>query len=69
MRVHRLYGVFVAVAASAALGLLCGCVVGWRGQELARITPEVGIVVTYPIQSNVTFGGMVPLISPVSPSP
>lgn len=50
----RLYPLFRTLAAALVCAALFGCVVGYRGQELGRITPEVGLVITYPVGSGVS---------------
>lgn len=65
----RFYPLFSRLMAALIGVALVGCVVGYRGQELGRITPEVGLVITYPVSSDVSVHSGTNSAAPASPRP
>jgi hypothetical protein len=65
----RFYLLLLTLSASAVLVGSTGCVIGLRGQELLRVTPEVGLVITYPASTNVHLHDVVSGVSPSSAGP
>lgn len=60
----RFYPLFRCGAVVIALGAANGCMLRWGEASIASVTPTVGMVVTYPVSTNVHIHEVVPPVSP-----